>query len=190
MSGKPTTTFQKIWLQWKSLRLPWRKRFLAGTDLQGNTYWEFNQARGDGPQPVMRRIVHYPRSTPYSEVKVPPAWHQWLRYQRPAPPSIQEQTAEAMRQERIKVLAAEADARWEAKASLLDKPEPTPKQPAMIQGDAAQEEQQQQQADVKKDRQAKTKTKTKDDPWKKADRSGPGESWQPEAWNPTPSKRR
>ena len=30
-SPKPLTPFRKAWLNWKSLHLPWRKRFLVGT---------------------------------------------------------------------------------------------------------------------------------------------------------------
>ena len=70
-----------------------------------------------------RRMVHYPRSTHFSEVKVPPAWHQWLRYMRAAPPTLDEQRADVARQDRIKILAAQADARWAAKPSLLDHPD-------------------------------------------------------------------
>ncbi|KAH8161035.1 hypothetical protein CIB48_g7235 [Xylaria polymorpha] len=99
---------------------------MAETDLcqdpQGNTYYELRQPRGDMAAGTPRRLVHYPRSTHYSEVRVTPAWHQWLRYQRPHPPTMEEQVAELRRQARIKVLAAEADARWEAKDSLLDMP--------------------------------------------------------------------
>ncbi|KAI0964925.1 hypothetical protein F4678DRAFT_364957 [Xylaria arbuscula] len=123
MSTKQTSAIQKVWHTWKSLRLPWRKRFFVGQDPQGNTYYELRQPRGDATENTpYRRLVHYPRSTPYSEVKVPPAWHQWLRYQRADAPTMTEQIAELQRQARIKVLAAEADARWEAKGSLLDMP--------------------------------------------------------------------
>ncbi|GAP89712.1 putative DEHA2G08052p-like protein [Rosellinia necatrix] len=130
MASKPAGPIAKAWYLWKSLRLPWRKRFLVGQDPQGNTYYELRQPRGDAPSTAPhRRLVHYPRSTPYSEVRVPPAWHQWLRHQRESPPSMQEQVAELRRQARIKVLAAEADARWEAKPSLLDMPMPQKNMP-------------------------------------------------------------
>ncbi|RYP86605.1 hypothetical protein DL769_000673 [Monosporascus sp. CRB-8-3] len=145
MSTKQIGPVLKAWYKWKSLRLPWRKRFLVGLDLRGNTYWEFRLSRGDPtshpsrttPSALahqsrqnqnqtqtypFRRIVHYPRSTHYSEVTVPPAWHQWLRYQRASAPTLEEQLADAARQERIKVLAAQADARWAAKPSYLDAP--------------------------------------------------------------------
>ena len=58
-----------------------------------------------------RRIVKYPRSTHYSDVKVPPQWHQWLRYRRRDPPTLTEQVADVARRDRMRTLAAEADAR-------------------------------------------------------------------------------
>ncbi|KAI1822684.1 hypothetical protein F4861DRAFT_540734 [Xylaria intraflava] len=194
MTAKQISPLRRAWYQWKALRLPWRKRFLVGLDLQGNTYWEFRLARGDVPATAatpFRRIVHYPRSTHYSDITVPPAWHQWLRYQRDAPPTIQEQSAEATRQERIKVLAAEADARWEAKPSLLDMPArsgPAPTAPREAGG-------RDQRGDGTTAKQTDTHTHTQtqtphqDDPWKRAaQRGAPGETWQPEAWTPAPTK--
>lgn len=128
---------------------------------------------------------------------MPPAWHQWLRYQRAEPPTLQEQSVEAMRQERIKVLAAEADARWKAKPSLLDMPAGAPKK------DLEQprtEELGREKAEIPRQKQAQgegfTRAKTDsaqlkvEDPWKKAQRGVPGETWQPEAWSPAASKKR
>lgn len=70
----------------------------------------------------MRRIVECPATVHYSEVKISPQWHQWLRHTRADPPSIREQSQDLIRQENLKVLAAEADARWAAKPSFLDAP--------------------------------------------------------------------
>ncbi|KAI3336338.1 hypothetical protein HD806DRAFT_2271 [Xylariaceae sp. AK1471] len=202
MSTKQITPIRKAWYQWKALRLPWRKRFLVGLDLQGNTYWEFRLARGDdalAPNATpFRRIVHYPRSVHYSEIKVPPAWHQWLRYQREKPPTIQEQSAEKMRQERIKLLAAEADARWEAKPSLLDMPtrggekkvdQATSQENRQEQWKDKVEKKQEQGGENAQAKQASPQTKAADDPWKRLNRGGPSETWQPEAWTPTPTKK-
>ncbi|KAL1900166.1 hypothetical protein Sste5346_002476 [Sporothrix stenoceras] len=123
--------FWNTWYNWKALRLPWRKQFLAGRDLQGNTYWEFNDLRhsqsaamanarpGDGIR--MRRIVKYPRGTHPGAVQVSPQWHQWLRHVREDAPSLIEQQREVARQEQMKVLAARADARW-AGAKRVDGP--------------------------------------------------------------------
>ncbi|RYP26005.1 hypothetical protein DL767_008211 [Monosporascus sp. MG133] len=264
MSAKQIGPVLKAWYKWKSLRLPWRKRFLVGLDLRGNTYWEFRLARGDPTSHPsrttpsasahqsqqnqnqnqgypFRRIVHYPRSTHYSEVTVPPAWHQWLRYQRASPPTLEEQFADAARQERIKVLAAQADARWAAKPSYLDAPgtqsraraqqtqQEGREQPGREMGQAvpaldtgktqpheraarewnyeaedgvkshiespadqlrAQEQEQEQRQGKRGDE--TQKKRAEEDPWKKADarRGGPGETWQPQAWNPSSAPRR
>ncbi|AEO58027.1 hypothetical protein MYCTH_2304985 [Thermothelomyces thermophilus ATCC 42464] len=140
MSQLPVSPFLRAWYKWKMLRLPWRRQFLVGFDLSGNTYWEFLDRGSRLPPPRTnpssqttttttttrsspvrwRRIVRYPRGTHHSAVDVPPAWHQWLRHTRADPPSLDEQRAEVARQERIKRLAAEADARWEAKPRVME----------------------------------------------------------------------
>lgn len=129
-----------------------------------------------------------------------PAWHQWLRYQREFPPSMQEQVAELQRQARIKVLAAEADARWEAKPSLLDMPTTT-----TASGDGQVRDQElgrdrealekpqeaQGEGEGRPPEQTTSQTGTRSpDPWKRAERGAPGETWQPEAWTPTPARKR
>jgi NADH dehydrogenase [ubiquinone] 1 alpha subcomplex assembly factor 2 len=48
---------------------------------------------------------------------------QWLRHTRFDPPSLTEQHQEIMRQERMKMLASQADARWASKPSALDAPD-------------------------------------------------------------------
>ena len=122
------TPFALLWRKWKALRLPWRRRFLAGSDLQGNTFWEFPSVT---TSPTLssstntrhfRRIVEYSNPTYYSDVSIPPAWHQWLRHTRAEPPSLEEQRAEVERQRGVKILARLADERWKSKPSFLDKP--------------------------------------------------------------------
>ncbi|EAQ91317.1 hypothetical protein CHGG_03252 [Chaetomium globosum CBS 148.51] len=139
MSQPPITTALRVWYKWKALRLPWRRRFLVGLDLNGNTYWEFLDRgvpippRDRNPNPHnpppststpsspntppirWRRMVVCPPGTHQGSVNPPPAWHQWLRHTRADPPSLAEQRGEVARQARMRVLAAEADARWEAK---------------------------------------------------------------------------
>jgi len=60
-------SIKQLWFRWKALRLPWRRQFLAGADLAGNTFWEFKDALNSNR---FRRIVKYPRQTHYSEVKI------------------------------------------------------------------------------------------------------------------------
>ncbi|KAF4504375.1 hypothetical protein G6O67_008532 [Ophiocordyceps sinensis] len=178
----------QAWHAWKALRLPWRKRFFVGYDLEGNTYWQFRlvtrgppsgspDAHAAATEP-WRRIVEYPRSMPYSEVKVNPLWHQWLRQMRHQPPSLAEQREDVRRQERVKLLAAQADARWEAKPRVTDSPvdalpggsphaaAPPPRPPGLGRG------------------QQWEKPPGKDDSGANAKARGPGESWQPAPWKP------
>ncbi|KAI1769980.1 hypothetical protein F4818DRAFT_280331 [Hypoxylon cercidicola] len=210
MPTKQISPIQQAWYQWKALRLPWRKRFLVGLDLQGNTYWEFRLTRGDpesSPDARYRRIVKYPRSTHYSEVKVPPQWHQWLRYQRRSAPSLTEQAEDVTRQARMKVLAAEADARWEAKPGYLDPPpaeapgrsERAQPVPPLDTGRAQPQERAARESPTPDERQATeaprqtsspAAAEEKYDPWKRAAPSAPGETWQPEAWTPPPARKR
>ncbi|KFY08595.1 hypothetical protein V492_06097 [Pseudogymnoascus sp. VKM F-4246] len=131
----PTSSFRKAWLKWKSIRLPWRKRFLVGLDLQGNTYWEFRDTLSPGR---MRRIVDYPSSVQYSDVSshITPAWHQWLRHTRKEAPTLAEQELDVLRQRRVKVLAAQADERWEAKGRLTGGPSMRQMAPGLGMGDA------------------------------------------------------
>ncbi|KAH8816291.1 hypothetical protein F5884DRAFT_775662 [Xylogone sp. PMI_703] len=116
------SSIRRAWFKWKALRLPWRKKFLVGFDLQGNTFWEFRDVLSQEPQ-RMRRIAQFPSSVPYSDISISPQWHQWLRYTRQSPPSLNEQSNDITRLETLKVLAAEADRRWAAKPRLLDHPE-------------------------------------------------------------------
>ncbi len=84
-----------------------------------------------------------------------------------------------MRQVRMKQLAAEADARWDAKPRVMEAGADEPK--AALPSSQAQAPRQ----EVKRDAEADVDPK---DPWKKARASGPGETWQPAAWTPTGKK--
>lgn len=211
---------------------------LAGLDLHGNTYWEFldrgsalppptaGAPAGSAAAPVRwRRIVRYPRGTHHDAVDVSPAWHQWLRHTRAAPPSLAEQRADVARQERIKVLAAEADARWEAKPRLVGrdtqgsgagagaalgvrepmtaatggegKQRSRPTMAGVVADEAALADGEvvNQREDTWRRMQEEASAKEKaskgaggigaSDPWKKAARGGPSETWQPQAWDPS-----
>ncbi|QDS72932.1 hypothetical protein FKW77_008144 [Venturia effusa] len=113
--------FTKLWIQWKSSKVvPWRKKWLVGMDLTGNTFWEFKDQINIGR---LRRIVEYDKKAHYADVKLAPQWVQWLRHTRESPPSIQEQQLDIVRQAQMKQLAAQADARWAAKAERIDMPQ-------------------------------------------------------------------
>ena len=129
-------------------------------------------------------------------------WHQWLRYQRPTPPTLAEQRLDVARRQRMKVLAAEADARWAAKPSFLDRPAATQDMPPppsaaadIAQNDTADTTTTTTQVKQKPVAGAEKKTQTQEeedkaDPWKKATASGPSEEWQPAAWSPTNARKR
>jgi len=175
----------KLFLRWKALRLPWRKRFLIGSDLQGNTYWEFRSQLQAGHfrrilQPTNKKLHH-------SDVELSPQWLQWLRYTRLEPPSIEEQQQDVLRQERMKVLAKEADARWDAKESYLVQPESMENrligqlkannaqaETAVSQGSPGDEQ-------ISQESQVETKAS----PWKDAEKAMD----EPKAWSPTIAKR-
>ncbi|MCJ1442537.1 MAG: hypothetical protein MMC23_003033 [Stictis urceolatum] len=167
-------TFARVWARWKALNLPWRRQRLVGMDLQGTTYWEFRDQINVGK---MRRIAKHPRSRDYSDVEVSPQWHQWLRYTRNEAPTLQEQQQDVQRQKQLKQLAQLADERWNSKASYLDAPQKTAQagpatRPLDRGGYVAQTEEEEK----------------KHNPWK-AQRGGPSEGWQPQAWKPGNAKR-
>lgn len=58
---------KRLWLRWKAIRLPWRKQFLVGADLAGNTFWEFKDALNANR---LRRIVRYDRRSHYADIKI------------------------------------------------------------------------------------------------------------------------
>lgn len=123
-------------------------------------------------------------------------WHQWLRYVRPVPPSIEEQQRDLIRQAQIKKLAAIADQKWAAKPSFLDKPQTSsPPAPALNTGDLASHTAHTSSSDAVTNNNG-SKAKTQEKPTKEKEKSpwakvptGPGETWQPEAWTPDATKR-
>ncbi|KAL1616976.1 hypothetical protein SLS56_011196 [Neofusicoccum ribis] len=198
---------RQLWYRWKALDLPWRKQWLRGVDLAGNTFWEFKEVYG---AQRFRRIVKYSRRTHFGDVKLTPQWIQWLRHTRANPPTISEQQLDEIRQVQLKQLAAEADARWAAKPSALDPlPQPRPhpqlnsRDPA---GHAPQTEPEEREGvrnavgspgEVEASAQAKEnvdkgkfKGNTKEKappPWQEPKSS---QEWQPDSWTPKPAARR
>ncbi|EEH36568.1 hypothetical protein PAAG_06986 [Paracoccidioides lutzii Pb01] len=177
-----------LWFKWKSLKLPWRRTFLAGSDLAGNTFWEFKDALN---AKRLRRIVKFNPKTHLADVKVSPQWHQWLRHVREEPPTIQEQQNDLLRQERMKYLARLADERWASKPSFLDKPQEHQLGPAM------QSFQELHHSNASPPNRTETvrgpdesgaEFKNQDvkekAPWVRQT-GGPSEQWQPESWTPT-----
>jgi NADH dehydrogenase [ubiquinone] 1 alpha subcomplex assembly factor 2 len=149
---------------------------------------------------------------------VPPSWHQWLRHTRAAPPTVDEQKSDRLRQERIKVLAAQADARWASRPSVLDGPELGQTVPplrsarrdgatrpagtlaedvreTMSSGDRPDEEPGSSEKESwgvsqEGDKEAVRagRAPAVKDSWKPA--RGPSEDWQPKGWNPGAASKR
>lgn len=204
-----TSQLRSMWYRWKSLRLPWRKKFLVGLDLSGNTFWEFRDQLSADPN-RMRRIVKGARKLHHSDVHISPQWHQWLRQTRLHPPTLEEQQMDVMRQVQLKENARLADARWAAKAKYIEKPKEKPRmttggnpevgpgQETISGGDAPKTEP----AHKEGVRQAVTtnaeqKTgKEMPDPWEeerqrqKQTASNPGGTWKPDSWTPGAARKR
>lgn len=107
------TPFQRLIHRFKARRdIPFRKKFFVGYDLHGNTYWEFTL---DGNMLRLRRKLE-----PYQLMlfksdyvqTIPPQWLQWLRRTREEPPTVQELVDDQIRQQRMKILSEQADAKW------------------------------------------------------------------------------
>ncbi|KAL8793608.1 MAG: hypothetical protein Q9195_003760 [Heterodermia aff. obscurata] len=191
MSSSTSSPLSRLWQRWKTLRLPWRKHQLAGTDLAGNKYWFFRPTLNARP----RRIMENNPRIPYSDIKIPPQWHQWLRYTRPDPPSLPELQYDVQRLENLKVLARAADERWAARPSVLDKPRRGNQELAIgdgeMRGTVGQKGEtgegrgvdsvERQEAVESKQREGREKGK--EDPWK-IRQGKAGEDWKPEAWSP------
>lgn len=97
----------------------------------------------------------------------------------------------------MKILAAEADARWEAKprvmedpaASTVNRPELQQPAPALNTGGVNRDVRSEQDPDAPEQK-VKNDAQKAGDPWAKARAQGPSESWQPEAWNPGAPKKK
>ncbi|KAK6530279.1 hypothetical protein TWF694_003641 [Orbilia ellipsospora] len=115
--------FKRLYYRWKSIRLPWRKRYFIGMDLEGNTFWEF---RDRLVASRARRIMDFRGGVHslanYSEFRVDPQWHQWLRATRYEPPTVAELQAEVTRREVMVERARLADERWAKGGSYLRRP--------------------------------------------------------------------
>ena len=99
-----------------------------GSDLHGNTFWEFKDALHANR---FRRIVRYNQKSHYADIQMSPQWIQWLRQTRADAPSILEQQQDVLRQAQMRQLAAAADERWASIPSYTDSPKLQSPRPAM-----------------------------------------------------------
>lgn len=200
-----TSGLNGIWLRWKSLRLPWRRHILIGSDLNGNTFWEYFP-KGISRAARPRRILRPSRKMHHSDVQIAPSWHQWLKQTRVEAPSIQEQVADVQRIQQLQVNARLADARWEAKPRYIEKPKTGDGQvsaqrktfggvdevkadgPTAVGGEMPRTEPEWKEG-VRRGVDTQIPEGTPN-PWKKAEETGhnPGGKWQPEPWSPGPKR--
>jgi NADH dehydrogenase [ubiquinone] 1 alpha subcomplex assembly factor 2 len=115
------TPWQRLIHRWKARRdIPFRKQFFVGYDLHGNTYWEFTI---DGNmQRLRRKLEPYKKELFEADyfATVPPPWLQWLRRTRDNVPTLDELVLEEARQKKIKLLAHQADIKWQQEKLRLE----------------------------------------------------------------------
>lgn len=113
--------WKRLLHKWQARRdIPFRRKFFIGYDLYGNTYWEFTL---DGNMTRLRRKLE-----PYKEEifkvdyfkTIPPQWLQWLRRTRFDAPSLDELVLDQLRQQRLKILARQADEKWQLEKLRLE----------------------------------------------------------------------
>ena len=153
------TPLQRLIHQWKARRdIPFRKKFFIGYDLHGNTYWEFTV---DGNMQRLRR-----KSEPYKPQlfkadyfsTIPPQWLQWLRRTRQQAPSLEELINDQVRQQRMRILAQQADEKWHFKKARLEE-----EHRLKLAGELAKVEKENQEF------QSKHESAKQENPWAKAD---------------------
>ncbi|KAL8823422.1 MAG: hypothetical protein Q9191_005873 [Dirinaria sp. TL-2023a] len=137
---------------------------------------------------------------PYSDISIPPQWHQWLRYTRPSPPSVLELRSDVARQAQLKQLARAADERWAAKPSVLDRPRRGNQELGIGDGEmkgtvGVRGETAEGQGVVKAEREKEVRRKEregggklKENPWA-VRRGRAGEDYKPETWTPGRAER-
>lgn len=107
----------KLYYSFKSLPLPWRRKFFKGFDLDGNEFYEsYNALHPTKP----RRTVKYVKDGHYTDNQVTPQWMSWLRYTRPQAPTLEELRQEVYRIQSTRQNAALVSARWEEERARLN----------------------------------------------------------------------
>lgn len=176
----------RLYHKYLSLRLPWRRRWLAGTDLANNKYYYFRPTLSSTFRP--RRLLQPAPSSSnshsstqigrgdggrlasFADIKIPVQWHQWLRYTREDPPSVEELVMDEQRKERMTLLAEQANRRWEEQGRIASGNNGANAAGQNLIGEGRGE----------KKEDAKSK-----EAWQRRERGAPGEGWQPEAWSPS-----
>jgi len=125
---------------------------------------------------------------------------------------VEEQQYDVLRQERMKTLAEEADARWASQPSFLDSPDKQQPAPAIgvkdpggyvdqtepdsvegVRSAVGDPGEVQKSSEGRPTDEGRFKGRAKDrheNPFNKAQAGSPGEGWQPQSWTPGPAGRR
>ena len=116
-----TTPYQpnalvRAWYSFKAVKLPWRKKFFRGFDLDGNTFYE--QYNPLTPH-KLRRTVKYLKDGHYTDNNVTPQWMSWMRHTREHPPTIEELMQEAHRIQSTRQNALLINQKWEEERARL-----------------------------------------------------------------------
>lgn len=124
---KPTWFANLYYGRWQTLRLPWRKTFFRGFDLDGNKYFEsynpLNPAK-------YRRTVKYVHDGHYTDNNVTPQWMAWLRHTKKDAPTLDELYQEVARIHQTQHNALLVQQRWEEEKLKLAAPQPDQQQPS------------------------------------------------------------
>ncbi|RCK65083.1 NADH-ubiquinone oxidoreductase assembly factor N7BML [Candida viswanathii] len=161
--------WKRLLHRWQARRdIPFRRKFFVGYDLHGNTYWEFTL---DGNMQRMRRKLE-PFRQELFEVDyfstIPPQWLQWLRRTRDAVPTLDELVLDQLRQQRLKILAQQADERWVREKWRLEEEQRVKLQNELDRVRLGDEEFKNKN---KKKIEEKGESEVREDPWKAADES-------------------
>ncbi|EKV07111.1 hypothetical protein PDIG_73850 [Penicillium digitatum PHI26] len=205
-----------LWFKWKKLRLPWRKSFLVGEDLAGNTFWEFKDVMNAAR---FRRIVRFDPKTHYSDVKVTREYRQkmqarsWTTYLYSGTKGYEtlesqltyylnaaqwHQWLRHVREHPPSIQEQEQDLVRQAQIKKLARlaDERWASKASFLDKPKTQQQPPTTQINEATLNQlikpapapAEPKTQKVENPWTKEKKANPGEEWQPEAWSPS-SKR-
>ncbi|KAK4046081.1 hypothetical protein OIV83_006361 [Microbotryomycetes sp. JL201] len=81
-----------------------KERFYVGSDLEGNSFYEWPSPNDPKDWRHAKRVVEYAEERPLSDyqfVSIPVQWSSWMRRTRQHPPSIEELKVDAARQARL-----------------------------------------------------------------------------------------
>ncbi|ORX67842.1 hypothetical protein DL89DRAFT_210062, partial [Linderina pennispora] len=89
------------YMQWKSLRFPWRRDVFRGMDLEGNMYFE--RAFNVGSRRTRRHVMYRERFavSEFRDDRIPVQWQAWMRHTRIDAPTAEELLADIERRQQM-----------------------------------------------------------------------------------------